>query len=80
MEKSKSENHYKYEQIQPTFMKILFNNFIAGIAWSFGATIGLAIIIAILSLIAKRVDVIPIIGTFVAHIINYVTQNYPHAR
>jgi hypothetical protein len=59
------------------FKKIMWNNFLAGIAWAFGATIGLSIIIAILGLLAKNVDFIPLVGSFISDIIDFILQNNP---
>jgi hypothetical protein len=52
--------------------QMMLNNFLGGLAWALGATIGLSLIIGVLSLIAKQVDLIPIVGSFVSEIIDYV--------
>jgi hypothetical protein len=51
---------------------MMLNNFLGGLAWALGATVGLSLIIGVLSLIAKQVDLIPIVGSFVSEIIDYV--------
>jgi hypothetical protein len=60
--------------------EIVINNFIGGIAWALGATVGLAFIFTILGLIAKNVNVVPVIGTFVSEIINFVLSHNPNLQ
>jgi len=58
--------------------KIIFDNFLGGIAWSVGAWIGTTIILALLAYILSRINLIPIIGDFVSQISKYVvTTNSP---
>jgi Na+-translocating ferredoxin:NAD+ oxidoreductase RnfA subunit len=73
------QNYEKATQNLP-IRKIIFNNFIGGAAWALGATIGLSLILAILSLIANRVNVIPIIGSFVSQIIDFVLRTNSHLQ
>lgn len=58
--------------------RIILNNFIGGIAWAFGVTIGFSLLIAILTLISKELNVIPIIGTFISNIIDFVLSYNKH--
>jgi len=67
----------KYEGVRRHLKDIVFNNFIGGIAWGLGATVGVSIVIAILSLILKNINLVPFIGNFVSQITNYVLQNNP---
>ena len=56
----------KYEGVKRHFKDIIFNNFVGGIAWGLGATVGVSIVIAILSLILKNINLVPFIGNFVS--------------
>ena len=67
----------KYEGVKRHLKNIIFNNFVGGIAWGLGATVGVSIVIAILSLILRKINLIPFIGDFVSQITNYVLQNNP---
>lgn len=67
----------KYESVKRSFKDIIFNNFVGGIAWGLGATVGVSIIIAVLSLILRNINLVPFIGNFVSQITNYVLQNNP---
>jgi hypothetical protein len=62
----------KHELVYRGKRQMMLNNFLGGIAWALGATVGLSLIIGVLTLIAKQVDLIPIVGSFVSEIIDYV--------
>jgi hypothetical protein len=68
----------RYEQTKGTRIQIFFNNFIGGIAWALGVTIGLALIVTILAFILKNVNLIPIVGDFVAKVIQFVIEKSPN--
>lgn len=55
----------------------MFNNFLGGIAWGLGVTVGLSIVFAVFGFIFSKVDFIPVIGTFVAQITNFVASSNP---
>ncbi|MBI2025862.1 MAG: hypothetical protein HYT06_00610 [Candidatus Levybacteria bacterium] len=57
--------------------EIIVNNFIGGLSWALGATIGLAIIIAILGIILRNINLVPFVGNFVADIINFIIDKRP---
>lgn len=58
--------------------KIIFNNFLGGIAWTLGVTTGATIIVALLSYILGKINLVPIVGTFVLGVIEFVQQNNPN--
>jgi hypothetical protein len=68
----------RYEQIDKKRKIIFIDNFIGGIAWALGATVGLSIIIALLSIILKNTNVIPFVGNFVAGVIQFVITKNPN--
>jgi hypothetical protein len=65
------------DQVSRSRKQIFINNVIGGMAWAIGATIGLALIAVILTLILKNVSLIPVIGNFVADVIKFVVQKNP---
>jgi hypothetical protein len=67
-----------YEKVKTSKRQILVNNFIGGVAWALGATIGLALIVGILTLILKNVNVIPVVGTFIADTIKFIITKNPN--
>lgn len=67
----------KYEKVTRSIKQIMFNNFIGGIAWAVGATIGFSFIIALLTILSKQINFVPFIGNFAAQVTNYVLQNNP---
>lgn len=68
----------KYEQVKASRRQIFINNLIGGIAWALGATVGLALIIAVLTLILKNVNVIPVVGNFIADTIKFIISKNPN--
>lgn len=70
----------KYEQVTRSRKKIFVNNFIGGIAWGIGATIGLAIFLGVSGFLMSKVNLIPVVGTFVSDTYNYVTDTNPRLQ
>lgn len=70
----------KYNHVHNSKKQILFNNFLGGIAWGIGATIGLSIVLALLSSLGNVIGVVPIVGDFVSQVITYIQQNNPGIR
>ena len=66
-----------YEKVSQklSMKKILWNNFIAGIAWALGATVGLSFIIALLGILVQNLNLVPIVGTFASQVIDFVLKN-----
>lgn len=54
---------------------ILLHNFLGGIAWGLGVTVGAAIILALGGFLISNIDVVPFIGEFVANIAEYVQDS-----
>ena len=54
--------------------QILIDNFLGGIAWGLGASIGVSIILALLGFIASKINLIPVVGTFVGNILDFVLK------
>jgi len=67
----------RHEEIHKTKKEIFFNNFLGGIAWALGATIGLGFIIAILGIVLKNVNLIPFFGNFIGGIIEFIITKNP---
>jgi len=60
--------------------QILINNFIGGIAWALGATVGLSLFFTLLSLIGKQVNLVPVVGSFVSQVINFILATNPNFK
>lgn len=65
------------EKIYRNKKEIFLNNIIGGFGWSIGATIGIAIIFAILTYIVAKINLVPIVGNFVTDVIKEVLQKNP---
>jgi len=57
--------------------QIFLDNFLGGIAWALGATVGLAVIVTLLGFILKNINLVPFVGGFIADIINFVIAKNP---
>lgn len=64
----------KHEQAHHRWHTIFVNNFIGGVAWGLGATVGLSIVVTLLGFIFTKINLIPFVGTFVADIMQFVAQ------
>jgi hypothetical protein len=79
MNEQKKEDLQPYEKVNKLSKKeIILNNFIGGISWALGATIGLSLVITLLTLIAKNVNFVPIFGKFISDILNFVLATNPN--
>jgi hypothetical protein len=66
----------KHEIVRTASKKQLFmNNFLGGIAWGLGATIGVSLIVGILSYVLKHVNLVPIIGNLATQVTTIVLKN-----
>ncbi|MBI2621589.1 MAG: hypothetical protein HYW63_02980 [Candidatus Levybacteria bacterium] len=65
----------KHLNIHKNKRQIFTNNFLGGVAWGLGVTVGLSVFIAILGFIASNIDFVPIVGDFVSRVINYILSN-----
>lgn len=71
----KKEPSQPYNTINNSRKNILINNFLGGLAWSLGTTIGLTVVVALLGMLLKNIAVVPIVGQFVIQITDFVSQN-----
>lgn len=61
--------------------EIITNNFIGGVSWGIGATVGLSVILFLLGYLAKEVNIVPVVGSFASQVLNYIlatNQNLHH--
>ena len=50
-------------------------SFVKGIFWSMGVTIGFAIVSSIVVVILSRINTLPVIGNFVANVVQQTEKN-----
>jgi hypothetical protein len=55
--------------------RIISNNFIGGVAWAVGVSIGFSLLIGLLTLFSHYINFVPFIGKFVSEIIDFVLSN-----
>lgn len=66
-----------YKKVERPLKKIIINNFVGGIAWSFGVLIGTGILFGIIVYFIRRIDFVPILGKFLANVIQSAQTNFP---
>lgn len=64
-----------HEKVHRSRKKMLLDNFLGGIAWSLGVTIGGALVIALFAFILSNVNYVPVVGDFVLNVADYISQN-----
>lgn len=62
----------RHDHIHRGRLPIFYNNFLGGVAWGLGATFGVSIIVAILAFIGSQANLVPIVGSFVSEVIDFV--------
>ncbi len=60
--------------------EILINNFLGGISWGLGATVGLSLFFVLLGIIAKEVNLVPVVGSFASQVFTYILATNPHLQ
>ena len=68
----------KYENVKKNRKEIILNNFLGGFFWAIGATVGIALLITILGSLSQHINLVPIIGNFVSHVIEYILSKNPN--
>ena len=68
----------RHEEIHKTRKHIFLNNFLGGVAWGLGATVGVSIFFAIFGFLISKVNLIPFVGNFVSGVVTYVLHNNPN--
>lgn len=62
----------QHENIYRGMKKMLYHNFLGGIAWGLGASLGVTIILALLGFLLASVDFVPVIGDFFTQVNEYI--------
>lgn len=66
--------NYEKNLRQITKKQIFFNNFLGGVAWGIGSALGAAIFVLILGYMFSKINIIPVVGSFVAQVQEVVQQ------
>jgi len=53
----------------------MWNNFLGGFSWSFGAFLGIIIVGLLAGLVISKINLVPIIGSWLGDILKHATQN-----
>lgn len=69
-----------HEHVNAKKRRIILNNFLGGIAWGIGATIGFSIVLALMAFFVQIINPVPIVGDFVTNVYDYVVTNNPRIQ
>ena len=61
-------------QLFPT-SKIFVKNFIGGVAWGVGSVIGATIVVALVVIVVRSLNFVPVIGDWISGAVEVVEQN-----
>jgi len=63
-----------------TKKQIIINNLLGGLCWGIGLTVGLSLFFFLLTIIAKEVNLVPVVGSFVSQVISYILATNPNVH
>lgn len=68
-QEQEEKNNQPFEKVYRSRGKMILDNFLGGIAWSLGTLVGAAVIVGIIGFLLSRVNLIPLIGSWLTQII-----------
>lgn len=69
----------KVVEIKASVGKMMFANFLSGIAWGFGTVVGATVVVTLIIFLFSQLNTAPIIGDYISQIMNYI-QPSPISR
>lgn len=54
--------------------RIVFNNFLGGLAWGFGTVLGATVVVGLVVILLSKLNSVPIIGNFFSSILQAIQQ------
>ena len=68
------------EKVHRSLKQMLFHNFLGGIAWGLGVTVGLSLLLAFVALVIKEINLVPIVGQFMSDVLMYMVKSNPNLQ
>lgn len=60
---------------ETSMRKIAWNNFVGGLFWGVGSALGAALLVTVLGVILTKVNVVPLVGTFVSEVNSFAAKH-----
>ena len=57
-------------KVSPT--RLIFNNFVSGLAWGVGSVLGATVVVGLLIYLVGLLNTAPVIGSYISHILQYI--------
>ncbi len=70
----------KHFNVERGLKRIIISNFVGGVSWGLGVTIGASLLLGILGYFASNIGIIPVVGKFVQDLLIFLNQNSPQMR
>jgi len=70
----------KHFNVERGLRRIMVSNFVGGVAWGLGVTVGASVLLGILGYFASNIGIIPVIGKFIQDLLTFLNQNSPQMR
>jgi len=68
------EKHEEVVHGHKSMFQIFITNFVGGIAWGLGASVGVSILVALSGFLLTKINLIPIIGDFINNLNFYLSH------
>ncbi|OGY08183.1 MAG: hypothetical protein A2700_00285 [Candidatus Blackburnbacteria bacterium RIFCSPHIGHO2_01_FULL_44_64] len=65
------------DQVHRSIGKMFLGNFIGGVAWGLGVTVGLSLLFATMGFLGSKVNWVPVVGNFLSEITKSIEENRP---
>lgn len=62
----------KVVEIKASATRLMFNNFLSGLAWGFGTIVGATVVFALVVFALSQLNTAPLIGSYVSSILDYI--------
>ena len=67
----------KVVEIKASIGKMMFANFLSGMAWGLGTVVGATVIVTLLIFIVGQLNTAPLIGGYISNILNNIPSTPP---
>lgn len=63
------------DKVHRPLQQMLWQNFLGGVAWALGVTLGLTVVVTLVGFLLAQLDFVPIVGDLATGIVQFVEEN-----
>ena len=67
-------NNYRFIRMHNSLTKLIWFNFMRGLAFGLGSVIGATVLVSLLVYLLRNIDFIPIIGDWATEVLTIITE------